>query len=49
MSEMRKNRVSLRGFLKTGLSAAAAVGFPNFVPARVLGQFSPSKRINIGA
>ena len=38
-----------RNFLKTGLGAAAALGFPAIVPASVLGQFAPSKRINIGA
>jgi predicted dehydrogenase len=41
--------VSRRGFLKTGLGAAAAVGFPTIVPASVFGQYAPSKRINVGA
>lgn len=41
--------VSRRSFLKAGLGAAAAVGFPTIVPSAVLGQFAPSKRINIGA
>jgi predicted dehydrogenase len=40
---------SRRTFLKTGLSAAAAVGFPTIVPSTVLGQDAPSNRINIGA
>ena len=44
-----KHGVSRRRFLKTGLGAAAAVGFPTIVPSAVLGQFAPSKRINIGA
>jgi hypothetical protein len=34
---------------ETGLGAAAATGFPTIVPSAVLGQFAPSKRINIGA
>ena len=46
--KMRKNGVSRRSFLKTGLGAAAAIGFPTIVPATVFGQFAPSKRINIG-
>jgi predicted dehydrogenase len=41
-------RVSRRGFLKTGLGAAAAMGFPAIVPSSVFGQYAPSKRINIG-
>ena len=45
---MGKNRVSRRGFLKTGLGAAAAMGFPAIVPSSVFGQYAPSKRINIG-
>ncbi len=45
---MRKNKVSRRSFMKTGLGAAAAMGFPAIVPASVFGQFAPSKRINIG-
>jgi predicted dehydrogenase len=49
MSNKRKTRVTRRNFLKTGLGAAAAIGFPTIVPATVFGQFAPSKRINIGA
>ena len=49
MSKKRSAGVSRRSFLKTGLGAAAAVGFPTIVPATVFGQFAPSKRINIGA
>src|SRR5215469_3347388 len=40
--------VSRRRFLKSGLGVAVA-GFPSIVPARVLGQFAPSKRVNVGA
>jgi predicted dehydrogenase len=40
---------SRRTFLKTSLSAAAAVGFPTIVPSSVFGQDAPSNRINIGA
>ncbi len=43
------NRLSRRRFLKTGLGTAAAIGFPSIVPASVLGQYAPSKRINVGA
>jgi predicted dehydrogenase len=44
-----KTGVSRRKFLKTGLGAAAVVGFPTIVPSSVLGEYAPSKRINIGA
>jgi hypothetical protein len=40
---------SRRSFLKAGLASAAAAGFPAIVPARLLGQYAPSKQINIGA
>src|ERR1700679_1012566 len=43
------SRWSRRGFLKTSLGAAAAVGFPAIVPASVFGQMAPSNRINVGA
>ena len=50
---MKKNKgqkeISRRNFLKTSLGAAAAAGFPMIVPSSVLGQFAPSKRINVGA
>ena len=49
MVDKKSSGVTRRGFLKTGLGAAAAMGFPTIVPAAVLGQFAPSKRINIGA
>jgi predicted dehydrogenase len=40
---------SRRSFLKAGLASAAVAGFPAFVPARLLGQYAPSKQITIGA
>jgi len=49
MKNAVKGGVSRRRFLKTGLGAAAAIGFPTIVPSAVLGQYAPSKRINIGA
>jgi predicted dehydrogenase len=50
MKDKTKTTVtSRRMFLKTSLGAAAAVGFPTIVPSSVLGQLSPSNRINIGA
>src|ERR1035438_6490115 len=49
MGELRSQGVSRRGFLKTGLGAAAATGFPTRLPSTVLGQYAPSKRINVGA
>src|SRR5690349_6411089 len=48
MTEQRK-RTSRREVLKAGLRGAAAAGLPLLVPASVLGQFAPSKRINVGA
>jgi predicted dehydrogenase len=38
-----------RSFLKMSAGAVAAAGFPAIVPSCVLGQKSPSNRINIGA
>ncbi len=38
-----------RTFLKMSAGAVAAAGFPAIVPASVMGQKSPSNRINIGA
>ncbi len=49
MAHEVKREVSRRRFLKAGLGAAAVVGFPAIVSSAVLGQFAPSKRINIGA
>src|SRR5580704_1107207 len=40
---------SRRTFLKTSLGTAAAAGFPTIIPSSILGQFAPSKQINIGA
>ena len=40
--------VSRRRFLKAGGAAVAVAGFPAIVPARVLGQMSPSSQITIG-
>lgn len=37
-----------REFLQTTLSAAAALGLPNLVPASVFGAFAPSNRIQVG-
>ena len=45
----RVAKLSRRSFVKTAAGAAAAVGFPTIVPASVLGQMAPSKRINVGA
>jgi len=41
--------ISRRNFLRAAGVTAAAAGFPAIVPSSVLGQFAPSKRINIGA
>ena len=38
-----------RGFLRTGVGAAVAAGFPTIVPASVFGQMAPSRQINVGA
>ncbi|MGA3161665.1 MAG: Gfo/Idh/MocA family oxidoreductase [Terracidiphilus sp.] len=38
-----------RTFLKMSAGAVAAAGFPAIVPASIMGQKSPSNRINIGA
>ncbi|HMH12082.1 MAG TPA: Gfo/Idh/MocA family oxidoreductase [Edaphobacter sp.] len=49
MTMKHEGGVSRRRFLQTSLGAAAVAGFPAIVPARVLGQMAPSKRINVGA
>src|SRR5271170_5317394 len=50
MTDKKKTALSSRRtFLKTSLGAAAAAGFPTIIPSRVLGQYAPSKQINIGA
>ena len=46
---VKKEHVSRRSFLKTGLGAGALAGVPAIVPATVFGQMAPSKRINVGA
>ncbi len=45
----KKQTVSRRSILKTGLGAAVAAGFPAIVPASVFGPSAPSNRINVGA
>src|SRR5690348_1540351 len=49
MKRGQKIQVSRRRFVKTGVATAAALGFPAIVPSSVFGQYSPSKRINVGA
>jgi predicted dehydrogenase len=49
MNISRKNSVSRRDFIRALGATAAASGFPAIVPSSVLGQFAPSKRINVGA
>jgi predicted dehydrogenase len=46
---IRMKLSSRRGFLKTSIGAAAAIGFPTIVPSSVFGEFAPSNRINVGA
>ena len=45
----RPGSTTRRSFVKRALGTAAAVGFPAIVPASILGQYAPSKRINVGA
>jgi predicted dehydrogenase len=49
MTDRLESGISRRRFLKTSLGAATVAGFPTIVPATVLGQMAPSKRINVGA
>ena len=49
MTDRLESGISRRRFLKTSLGAATVAGFPTVVPATVLGQMAPSKRINVGA
>src|ERR1700729_1944066 len=49
MTLRSKNLISRRRFLKTAAGAATVAGFPTIIPSRVLGQYAPSKQINIGA
>jgi hypothetical protein len=44
---MNQTTTTRRQFLRHGGLAAAAIGFPTIIPARVLGQDAPSKKINI--
>ena len=44
---MRQVAATRRGFLKAG-AAAGLFAFPTLVPARVLGQQAPSKKIQVG-
>ena len=41
--------LSRREFLRATVATGVVAGFPAIVPASALGQFSPSKRINVGA
>src|SRR6202000_1579399 len=41
--------ISRRKFIKTAAGTAAAASFPTIIPSSILGQFAPSKQINIGA
>jgi len=45
---MRQAQVTRRGFLKAGITAGIAFGFPTIIPARVLGQQAPSKKTQVG-
>jgi predicted dehydrogenase len=44
-----KSAISRRSVVKAGVAGAAVAGFPMIVPSTVLGQYAPSKRINVGA
>lgn len=45
---MRKNNISRRGFIKSGLAVSAALGMPAIVPRTVFGEDAPGNRINVG-
>lgn len=49
MQTAKRGKILRRRFLKTGIGAAAVIGFPTIVPASIFGQYAPSKRINVGA
>jgi predicted dehydrogenase len=54
MKKRSKTSISRRKFISTTAKTAAFAtvaisGFPTIVPARVLGKYSPSNRINVGA
>jgi len=42
------NQITRRQFLQRTSAAGAALAFPNFIPARLLGANAPSKRVNVG-
>ncbi len=42
-------QVDRRRFIRSSIGIAAAAAFPAIVPAHVLGQMPPSRRINVGA
>lgn len=46
---MTHNRLSRRDFLKGSGVAAAALAIPTIIPARVLGQQAPSRRVTLAA
>ncbi|MCL1920326.1 MAG: Gfo/Idh/MocA family oxidoreductase [Kiritimatiellaeota bacterium] len=41
-------RFSRREFVRRGMTAGVALGFPSIVPSRVLGQEAPSKKVQVG-
>lgn len=45
---MNKTSISRRSFLKRSTAAGAALALPNLIPARLLGDNAPSKRVNVG-
>jgi len=45
---MQERTVSRRDFIKSGVVAGAAFGFPNIVPSVVFGATAPSNRVNVG-
>ena len=45
---MQKNIVSRRAFIKSGVAASVALGFPTLVPSTVFGADAPSNRVNVG-
>jgi len=45
---MQKKGVTRRNFIKSGIAASAAFGFPAIVPSSVFGAAAPSKRVNVG-
>ena len=44
---MQKNIVSRRAFIKSGVAASVALGFPTLVPSTVFGADAPSNRVNV--